>query len=77
MDQWLWASWDSIWPNLVANVLWIPIAWIWNKTHKKQIQQMHQHHQVQVSTLHAKISALHNKLDNLSGREGADGSQGS
>lgn len=26
MADWLWGAWLQIWPNLAANVIWVPAA---------------------------------------------------
>lgn len=34
-----------VWPNLAANVIWIPVAAVAARRHKRQVDQMHRDHQ--------------------------------
>jgi hypothetical protein len=34
--------WDEIWPNLAANVLWVPLAWVHHVLIKRHINRMSQ-----------------------------------
>lgn len=33
--------WREIWPNLAANVLWIPVVYFWNHWHLKKLLDRH------------------------------------
>jgi RNAse (barnase) inhibitor barstar len=37
----LWSWWLAIWPNLAANVLWIPVVYAWNHRHVKKLLENH------------------------------------
>lgn len=28
---WLTSAWGQTWPNLLANVLWVPVAWMYHR----------------------------------------------
>jgi hypothetical protein len=36
----IWPGWDSVYPNLVASVIWSPavalLAWVWHRVHKSR-----------------------------------------
>jgi hypothetical protein len=27
------AFWSAVWPNLAADVIWVPLVWLWHRTH--------------------------------------------
>ena len=54
MAAWLASTWSATWPNLLANVLWIPVVWVHHKVMTRRIRALHQH----VTTLHAQHEEL-------------------
>lgn len=42
MGAWLWWAWLQIWPNLVANVIWVPLAWAHHMLMKRHITREHE-----------------------------------
>lgn len=38
MTAWLTSAWGQIWPNLAANVLWVPLAALHHHRMKRQIR---------------------------------------
>jgi hypothetical protein len=42
MSGWLWGAWGQIWPNLAANVLWVPLAAAHHVLIRRHITQLHQ-----------------------------------
>lgn len=34
--------WSAIWPNLAANVLWVPLAWVHHRLMRRQADQHHE-----------------------------------
>lgn len=45
---WLASTWDQTWPNLLANVLWVPVVAIHHKVMTRRIRALRQH----VTALH-------------------------
>ncbi|MFE2969927.1 hypothetical protein ACFXKC_40920 [Streptomyces sp. NPDC059340] len=54
MTSWLAATWDQTWPNLLANVLWVPAVWIHHQVMTRHIRALRQH----VTALHAQQEQL-------------------
>ncbi|EST24398.1 hypothetical protein [Streptomyces roseochromogenus] len=52
MGAWLWGAWLQVWPNLAANVLWVPVVgvhhWLTCR-HLRALheQQRHLHHLIE------------------------------
>lgn len=52
MDAWLAAAWAQVWPNLLADALWVPLAAWWAHSrirrmanrHAAQVEQLLEHH---------------------------------
>lgn len=42
MGAWLWWAWLQIWPNLAANVIWVPVAAIHHVLIKRHITNLHE-----------------------------------
>lgn len=65
---WLASTWTATWPNLLANVLWIPVVWIHHKVMTRRIRALRQH-----------VTALHDQHEQLLVRHvlktGADAEQ--
>lgn len=51
---WLASTWSATWPNLLANVLWVPVVAIHHKVMTRRIRALRQH----VTTLHAQHEQL-------------------
>ncbi|MFE9448256.1 hypothetical protein [Streptomyces sp. NPDC006739] len=51
---WLTSTWTATWPNLLANVLWIPIVAIHHKVMSRRIRALRQH----VTALHQQHEVL-------------------
>ncbi|WP_290646736.1 hypothetical protein [Aquabacterium sp.] len=47
--------WSALWPNLLANVLWVPVVWAYhkvnNRRHADHIRQLHQEHRRDIQLL--------------------------
>lgn len=41
MADWLWGAWLQVWPNLAANVLWVPVVGIHHLAMKRHIGRLH------------------------------------
>ncbi|AEW93890.1 MULTISPECIES: hypothetical protein [Streptomycetaceae] len=39
MAGWLWWAWLQIWPNLAANVLWVPLAALHHRRVKRHLHE--------------------------------------
>lgn len=52
MGAWLSSAWVQVWPNLAANVLWVPLVWIHHRVMSRRVQALHQH-----------VTALHEQLN--------------
>ncbi len=48
MAAWLASAWGQIWPNLAANVLWVPLAALHHRRMKRHIRRLHEEHREQV-----------------------------
>lgn len=48
MGAWIAAAWGQVWPNLVANVLWVPVAAWWAhsraRRHVEQVERLLEQH---------------------------------
>jgi hypothetical protein len=42
MDAWLVGVWGQIWPNLAANVLWVPVAALHHLLMRRHIARLHE-----------------------------------
>ncbi|NUP48056.1 MAG: hypothetical protein HOW97_12185 [Catenulispora sp.] len=42
--RWLISSWPQVWPNLAANVLWVPLAAVHHWLTRREIRHLHQQH---------------------------------
>ena len=51
---WLVSTWDQTWPNLLANVLWVPVVAVHHKLMTRRVRALHQH----VTALHAQQEQL-------------------
>lgn len=40
--RWITDFWDPIWPNLAANILWLPTIWISHIRLKHHTDRLHQ-----------------------------------
>jgi hypothetical protein len=38
MVAWLLYVAGQMWPNLAANVVWIPLAWAWSRWHHRHVR---------------------------------------
>lgn len=54
MGTWLASAWGQIWPNLAANILWVPLVWAHHLVMSRRVRDLRQH----VTTLHAQHEAL-------------------
>lgn len=63
MDLWLAGAWGAVWPNLAANLVWIPIVWaahrawvtgqrVERQMHTEYIERLHQQHERQIAAIH-------------------------
>jgi hypothetical protein len=37
VTAWLLSTWNQTWPNLLANVLWVPVAWLHHRGMKRHV----------------------------------------
>ena len=51
MGAWLASTWTATWPNLLANVLWVPVVWVHHRVMKRHITQLHAAHRQHIQTL--------------------------
>jgi len=58
-----------VWPNLAANVIWVPVAGIHHVMTKRHVTRLQDSHAEE-------IRGLHEKLDRLTNEEASDGRQG-
>jgi hypothetical protein len=42
MGEWLVSMWGQIWPNLAANVIWVPAAWLHHVLIRRHITRLHE-----------------------------------
>lgn len=42
MAGWLWWAWLQIWPNLAANIIWVPVAATHHVAIKRHISRLHE-----------------------------------
>jgi hypothetical protein len=42
MGAWLWSAWLQVWPNLAANVIWVPLAWAHHQMMQRQAVEHHE-----------------------------------
>lgn len=60
---WLVSTWTATWPNLLANVLWIPAVWLAHRAwatglrterqmHAEYVERLHQQHERQIAAIH-------------------------
>lgn len=54
MDAWLVSTWAATWPNLLANVLWIPVVWVHHRVMTRHIRGLREH----VAVLHRQQEQL-------------------
>jgi membrane protein implicated in regulation of membrane protease activity len=58
----IWPGWDSVYPNLVASLIWSPavalLAWVWHRVHKRRHAELAQGH----AELKRMISGLHDTV---------------
>jgi hypothetical protein len=40
MISWLYSTWISLWPNLLANVLWVPLAYVHHRMIKRKLREV-------------------------------------
>lgn len=52
--SWLASAWDQTWPNLLANVLWIPVVWVHHRVMTRHIRGLREH----VAVLHRQHEEL-------------------
>ncbi|MFF1469153.1 hypothetical protein [Streptomyces mirabilis] len=51
MAAWLANVWGQTWPNLLANVLWIPVVGVHHLAMKRHIGRLHAQHGQHVQAL--------------------------
>lgn len=54
MGAWLASTWTATWPNLLANVLWVPVVWVHHRVMARRIRALHRH----VTVLHDRHEQL-------------------
>ena len=54
MGGWLWWAWLQIWPNLAANVLWVPVVGLHHLIMSRRVRDLRAH-----------VSALHRQHEQL------------
>jgi hypothetical protein len=42
MAHWVATSWGQIWPNLAANVLWVPLAAVHHLLMRRHVDRRHE-----------------------------------
>lgn len=52
--SWLGSQWIAVWPNLLANVIWIPMVFAWQHIHIKKV--LANHHQNFLDALREEIA---------------------
>jgi ribosomal protein S15P/S13E len=50
--------WAQLWPNLAANVLWVPVAAVWAWAHRRWSKK-------HMAILHERIVELRQHIENL------------
>lgn len=43
MFAWLASTWTATWPNLLANVLWVPVVAVHHRAMKRHIRALRDH----------------------------------
>ncbi|MEU0818974.1 hypothetical protein [Streptomyces mirabilis] len=51
MTSWLASTWDQTWPNLLANVIWVPLAWAHHVAMKRHLGRLHEQHRQLIHAL--------------------------
>jgi hypothetical protein len=51
MGSWLWGAWLQVWPNLAANVLWVPVVGIHHLAMKRHLARLHAQQRQHIETL--------------------------
>ncbi|MGE7439610.1 hypothetical protein [Kitasatospora sp. NPDC001175] len=41
MAAWLWKAWLQVWPNLAANVIWVPVVGIHHLLVRRHLRHLH------------------------------------
>lgn len=56
--HWVWWAWLQLWPNLAANVIWVPVAWLHHVLSRRHTAKLQAEHAKTVQELHGKIDDL-------------------
>lgn len=48
MAAWLASTWSSIWPNLAANILWIPLVGVHHVLLRRHVARLHHQHTARI-----------------------------
>jgi len=51
MGVWLWGAWLQVWPNLAANVLWVPVVGVHHLAMKRHITRLDAQHRRHIQDL--------------------------
>lgn len=54
MGGWLASTWTVTWPNLLANVLWVPVVWVHHRIMSRRVRDLRAH-----------VTALHRQHEEL------------
>lgn len=46
---WTADFWTQVWPNLAANMVWVPLAWGWSRWHRRQLRRHWAEHRAGVA----------------------------
>lgn len=46
MSAWLASTWTATWPNLLANVLWVPVVVVHHRLMKRHLRALREHQAV-------------------------------
>ncbi|WP_369387451.1 hypothetical protein AB5J72_07450 [Streptomyces sp. CG1] len=42
MAAWLWRAWLQVWPNLAANVIWVPVVGVHHWLTRLHLRALHE-----------------------------------
>lgn len=41
MGEWVAFVWAQVWPNLITEAMWVPIAWLYHRWMKRHLAAVH------------------------------------
>ena len=46
--SWLASTWSQVWPNILADLLWAPVAVLFGWLYHRHLKKMHEKHQAEI-----------------------------